>query len=344
MRHPPIGSRPEGSRRRRTSPCLLRLAHGLALLGLAAGAHAAATAERDPKTFEELQRQSGHVWDIAAHAGFAARPIHTGAYQRALDEHRSGHGDLRHDLEVSWGEFLSGTGEPILTLSLDRPVDDLLAPGTRMTIFGELVDASGKVLTGFEAEDEVELSAGRAVVDVPLRLPLGAVRAVLGVARRGKPVWLVEQPMAVTAIDPHRFGLSRPVLSLDVHPLATPQHPDDPFSFGGLRVVPRGGVAFRSGDAPWLFAVVRVPGSSELDVPKLGAVLTITGPEGFAPRRYPIDAPTPTPLRGFATQWGLGVPLPVNNLPAGDYTAALAVTDKVAGVQETSAASFHIAP
>ena len=319
-----------------------------AALALFASAAPGQVTERQPKTPAELQRQSGHVWDLAMPTRVdAVRPQKTKAFRRAIDDFRAGKGDFRRDVTVSWGEFLSGTGKPFLALSLDRPVDADLEPGAKATLFGEIVDAAGSAIAGFEVEDQVELASGRSVVDAALPLPAAAARMVVGIALRGQVRWLVEQALDVTPIDANAFTLSRPILSLDVHPMAKPQRPDDPFTFGGLRVVPRGDRAFRAADQPWLFVVARTPGSAPDAVPALTAKLAITGPrvdqEEGKVRRYPISGLAPAPLRGFDNQWGLGIPLPVGELPPGEYEATLEVADKGTGTTASAAAIFTVA-
>lgn len=308
----------------------------------------AASRESNPKTPAELQRQSGHIWDMATPSRVeAVRPLKTKAFRRAIDDLRAGKSDVRHDVAVTWGEFLSGTGKPFLALSVDRPVDADLEPGVQATLFGEIVDAGGNAVSGFEVQDQVELAAGRAVVDAALPLPAGASRAVVGVALRSQVRWLVEQALDVQPIAEKSFTLSRPILSLDVHPLEKPQRPDDPFCFGGLRVVPRGDRAFRIiADQPWLFVLARTPRGAPDAVPALTAKLTIAGPqvgqEEGKTRRYPIAGLTPAPLRGFDNQWGLGIPLPVGELPPGEYQVTLEVTDKTAGAQAAAVTTFTV--
>ncbi len=313
-------------------------------LALLASAAPGQMQERQPKTPAELQRQSGHVWDLAMPTRIdAMRPQKNKAFRRAIEDFRAGKGDFRRDVTVSWGEFLSGTGKPFLALSLDRPVDADLEPGAKATLFGEIVDAGGTAVTAFEVEDQVELSSGRSVVDAALPLPAGASRAVIGIALRGQVRWLVEQPLDVQPIDAKAFALSRPVLALDVHPMTAPQKPDDPFCFGGLRVVPRGDRAFRGADQPWLFVVARTPGGTPDTVPTLTAKLTVTAAADGKVRRYPISGLTPTQLRGFDDQWGLGIPLPVGELPPGEYEATLEVSEKPAGATATAVADFSVA-
>jgi len=317
----------------------------MALVAPASPAHAQGAADREsrPKTLDELQRQSGHIWDISLQGRLAkVRPLKSRALRRAIDAYHAGTADLRHDIDVSWGEFLSGLDEPFIAIALDRAADADLPAGRKVTLFGEIADAAGVVVASFEADDEVEISVSRALVDVSLPFPKNAARAVLGLAVGGTPRWIVEQPLPVAAIDAASFGLSRPILSLDVHPLAAPQKPDDPFTFGGLRVTPRGDRTFAKGEAPWLFAVARVPGSTLETVPKLAATLVLTGPEAGKTRRYPVGGLTPTPLRGFAAQWGVGVPLPVAELPPGEYQATLEVSERAAGAQATASTSFQV--
>ncbi|HET9766807.1 MAG TPA: hypothetical protein VFS60_08160 [Thermoanaerobaculia bacterium] len=310
----------------------------LFVVGSPAHGQVSGNRESNPKTPAELQRQSGHIWDMATPSRVeAVRPLKTKAFRRAIDDLRAGKGDFRRDVALSWGEFLSGTGKPFLALSLDRPVDADLAAGVQATLFGEIVDASGNVVTGFEIQDQVELAAGRAIVDAALPLPASGSRAVVGIALRGEVRWLVDQPLDVQPIAEKGFTLSRPILSLDVHPLEKPQRPDDPFCFGGLRVVPRGDRAFRAADQPWLFVIARTPGGAPDAVPALTAKLVINGPEDGKTRRYPISGLTPAPLRGFDSQWGLGIPLPVGELPPGEYEATLEISEKAAGTPPATA-------
>jgi hypothetical protein len=319
-----------------------RLAHCAALVLVAAAAHGQLI--RDPNTLTQLQRRDGHVWDLAIKRVEAVRPLRARALRRAIEDHRAGRADLRRDLAVTWGEFLAGTGEPFLALALDRPADGELEPGREVTLFGELTDAAGAIIASFETEDEVELAAGRALVDVPLALPVSAARGLFGIAVRGKARWLVEQELEPRAIDPGTFGLSRAVLSLDVHPLPERQRPDDPFCFGGLRVAPHGARVFTPSDAPWLFVVVRSPGSGSGPAPSLAAELLIRAEGEASPRRYPVAAATPIALRGFQSQWGLGIPLPVAGLEPGDYEASLVVSEIGRSGPATAEARFTVAP
>jgi hypothetical protein len=320
------------------------------LLALGAGLVAAPTAaaaqmpERAPKTPAELQRQSGHVWDMARPLRVASvRPLRARTLRRALDDFAAGRGDLRHDVTLSWGEFLSGTGKPFLAIALDRETDADLGDGQKVTVFGELLDERGGAVRAFEADDRVEATGGRSLVEVALPLPSGVARARLGIAVGGEVRWLIEQPMAPQAIDTAAFALSRPVLSLDVRPLSKPQGPDDPFCFGGLRVTPRGDRTFRSAEQPWLFVVVRTPGIGAGATPQLAAELVLQSRlEGASARRYPVAAPTPAPLRGFEGQWGLGIPLPVDGLQPGEYDATLRVTEKASGASATATTSLTV--
>jgi hypothetical protein len=299
--------------------------------------------ERDPKTAAILQRESGHNWDLNEPKRVAAvRPLKTRAFRAALDAYRDGKADLKHDISLSWGEFLSGLGEPFLAIAMDRPVDADLQPGTKATLFGELLDANGAAVTSFETDTTVELTAGHALIDASLPFPKDVVRAVIGVAQRGAPRWLIEQPLSPSPIDARAFGLSRPILSLDVHPLPSAQKPDDPFCFGGMRVAPRGDRTFHRSDAPWLFAVARVPGSVADGAPQLAAALVIKSDADGKTRRYPIGGLAPTALKGFEHQWGLGVQVPISGLAPGSYQVSLEVSEKPAGTSGTTGTSFTV--
>ena len=271
---------------------------------------------------------AGNVWESHVRTRLdSLGALRSRALRRALEQYRTtGSADLRRDVAVTWGEFVSGTGETFLAVALDRPADGELEPGRDVVVFGELLDASGKVLAGFEVEDRVELAAGRVLVDTSLPLSPGVARALLGIAVRGEPLWLVEEGLDPRPVDLAEFGLSRALLSLDVRALAEPQRPDDPFCFGGMRVTPHGERAFRPTDEPWLFVVVRAPAGDDGAPPGLSAELLVQAVAGGTPIKYPILGAAPTRLHGFPGQWGLGVQLPLRSLPPGDYEASLHVS------------------
>ncbi len=172
----------------------------VALSVAAAASGQSGGAERSPKTPEELQRQDGHRWDLSTpESAGPQRPLRARGLRHALDDYLAGKGALRKDVDLTWGELVSGRGVPFLALAFDPPLDGALEPGTRVTLFGEVLDAAGKVTSSFEADDEVERAADRAIADVALRLPRSGGRALLGIAARGKPVWLVERQIQAGA-------------------------------------------------------------------------------------------------------------------------------------------------
>jgi len=318
----------------------------LSWLGFAAAdARAQASAERNPKTALQIQKETGHLWDLNMPSRIdELSPLRSRALRRALEAALAGDRTLPRDLALAWGEFLSGTGKSFLALSMDHAADAALAPGAAVTLFGEVLDRAEKPIVTFEVPAHVQRSGERLVADVALPLPPpGEVRVVVGIAREGKPLWLGDGILQLDAIDARSFGLSRPVLALEVYPMVMAQRPDDPFRFGGLRVVPRGDATFRQSEEPWLFVVLRAPGSTEAGAPKVEAKLAVKRADGTSAGTFPVADPTPAQLRGFADQWGIGIPLPVGSLLPGDYEATLTIATAGGASSAEATAAFHVA-
>lgn len=288
--------------------------------------------EREPKTPRELERQIDNVWHRdQATSRYELPPLESAIYKQTIEDFHAGHADVVEDIRATWGEYLSGTGEYFVAFQVDRAAGGDLVGGTNATLFGEVVDASGKQAVSFQTTRPLNASNGFVYTDFPLKLAPGAYTATVGLAIGGTPRSMVTTQINADPIDPKAFGVSRLILSDDIHPLAVPQKANDPFAFGGLKVVPRGNLSFTSGRDLWLFLVVRNPGLDDAKAPVIRARVVLNGPEGTSSRKkiMPVSDLTPIPLQGFAGHWGLGIPIDSSKLAAGQYSVSLDLTDTV---------------
>jgi hypothetical protein len=243
-------------------------------------------------------------------------------------------------LHATWGEFLSGTGEYFVAVALSHDVDLAFHAGRGCQVFGEVRDATGRRVLGFETKSTVSVTGNQAHLEVALPLPAGAYTAVLGVALgRNDPVLMTRVLLQPAAIAPGAFEVSRLFVSGDVYPMPEPQVPDEPFAFGSIKVVPRGDRTFSSREEPWLFVVVRNPPAAA-GAPQLGARVLLEGPSG--PRTFAVADVTPLRLKGFENHWGLGVPLRLAGFASGDYVATLELVERGSGQALSRQAAFAV--
>lgn len=322
------------------------LALAFSALPLAAQHNPGGSIEREPKKPRDYERQIDTVWKRdQATSRYDLPPLESAAYKQTIGDFHAGHADVVEDLHAAWGEFLSGTGDYFIALNVARAGGGDFTEGTSATLFAEIVDANGKQVLGFQTTRPLLASNGLVYAEVPLKLPPGSYKATVGLATGGTPRSMIAVTIDAGPIDPKGFSASRLILSDNVFPLTAAQKPDDPFAFGGLKVVPRGDLTFSAGRELWLFLVVRNPGLEGGTTPVLRARAVLTGPAGPASRTraIPVSDLTPTPLRGFDGHWGLGIPLDTSRLAPGDYSVSLELTDTLLGATWSAGERFRVA-
>jgi hypothetical protein len=135
-------------------------------------------------------------------------------------------------------------------------------------------------------------------------------------------------------------GISRIIVSSDVHILPAAQAPLDPFAFGGTKVVPKPGASFKKSDEVWLFTELRNPAVGSDGAPHVTTKVDIEG-TAKSVRGTSVDAEA-TQLKGVPGRYGIGSTIDVSALPPGDYHVRLAVTDTIARKSYTREAMIHI--
>src|SRR5207253_3227731 len=175
----------------------------------------------------------------AAPAATTATTFKTDAYRAAVDEYRAAKQTPYKNVYVSYGENVTTAGEDFVPLQILVPKTAGLSADQDYVFFGEVVDAAGKPAAVYEEPAKLTASKEDLFFDKSLTLPPGKYRGTFGLAQNGKPVTMVATDLNVAGLDKAASGVSNLILSNNVYPLSEAQKPTDPFSFGGIKVVPK---------------------------------------------------------------------------------------------------------
>jgi len=264
----------------------------------------------------------------------AARMTFTNdALRAAIDEIRAGKAGSPN-LFVTSAEFVTPTGDQFVPVQLYAPIGTGLEANAAVTFFGA-VEKGGETIAVFEQPATLLPSNGAVYVARSLVLTPGEYRAIFGVAAQGKPpVVTSATTISVAGIDKDAAGVSPLILSNHVYSLAEAQAPTDPYTFGGLRVVPKSDGAFRTNDELWYFIELRNPGlDAASKAPKLTVKLSLTGKTKTGTPVKMISPAEETPaqeLKGVPGHWAVGQSIPLDSFKPGEYTLAVKVTDQAA--------------
>jgi hypothetical protein len=305
--------------------------HALLLLFLATTAAYAQVNPAGVSSDRERVPQTERYWNYVndeqrARNAFeaSAKAMLSPKYRGALAKFEPGDGS---DLIPTWGEFISATGTEFVALQLALPPNSGLRANTSYTFFGLVTDAEGKEIATFNETVPVVQSNSDLVVDRTLLLPKGKSRGTFGLANRGEIVGLARVDFDPEALVKDAAGISRIIASTDVHNLTAMQKPLDPFAFGGTKVVPKPGQAFRSTDEVWLFTEMRNPKLGTDGAPHVITKVEVDGPRKLPGKILQADA---TPLKGVAGHYGIGNTVDLSQLVPGDYRLKVTVTDTIA--------------
>ena len=295
----------------------------------------AQTAERTPQTIKDHERMNDKV--LARREYDAnARTLLSRNFREAIDGYQPG---ARQQLTATWGEFVAAEGTPFIALQLALPPGPTAAPGEQFILFGVLNDVAGKSIATYNAPMSVQAMSDQLYIERSLIVPLQKLIGIFGVARRGEILGMTRvefDPESVTAAEP---AVSRVILSRDVYLLPSAQGPFEPFAFGGIKVIPNPGASFRKSDKVWLFTEVRNPKVATDGSPRINTKVTVDGPAKIDGSPIPAEA---TPLKGMPGHYGIGNPIDISSLPAGDYVLHVVVTDTIARQSFRRDAEIHI--
>lgn len=253
-----------------------------------------------------------------------------------------------HQIFATWGEFITTNGTPFVPVSLYVPRSSGITTTRELTLFGAVLDADGKSIAIVEKPVTLTASKDDAFAEHSFAaLPVGKHSGVFGLADGGTPVAMIGIDMEITgSLEKDVPAASPLILSNNIYPLTASQAPTDPYSFGGVKVVPKGDRIFRTTDELWYFIELRNPGLNELHQPRIQVKIDVEGVDAegnkfrtTAPPRE-IDAPE---MKGVPRHHGIGNAIPLANFKPGDYTFTIKVTDTVRKSSFTLKEQFRIA-
>jgi hypothetical protein len=247
--------------------------------------------------------------------------LHTQKYRDAL--HRSGSAQV-FNLNVTWDRFATAGGKAFVAVQLGLP-GAIVKTGAKVVVFGEITDAKGIVVADFEEPAVVLESKGDAFLERALFVKEPASVATFGVAVGGDIAGLGRVTMDSDAGADPSLGVSRLIVSSDVHNLSQQQSPFEPFAFGGTKVVPKPDRTFRAADEVWLFEEVRNPTVGDDKTPKLTMHVAISG--NGKQIETPWQTAEASPLKGVNGHFGVGTTVDVSALKPGSYTVRLELRD-----------------
>lgn len=297
----------------------------------------AAQANRDPKTLRDAERDND---TLTARRAFdaSARAMLTPKYREVIEHYAPSSADLKS----TWGEFVAADGMPFIALQIAPADMQSLKSGERITFFGLVTDENGKQITTYNEPQTVQASNADFFVERTLTLPLRKSRGTFGLARRNDVIGVTRIDFDPEPLTATSRGISRVIISSDVHILPAAQAPLDPFAFGGTKVVPKPGASFKRNDEVWLFTELRNPALGADGTPHVMTKLEIEGNAKSIPGTP--SAAEATPLKGVPGHFGIGSTIDVTSLPAGDYKIRLTVTDTIAKQAYSRETALHILP
>ena len=283
----------------------------------------------------------------------------TPALQAAVDEFKKS-GVSAKRTYVTWGEYVTATGHYFVPVMLYIPKASGIAASPSLTFFGVVQDASGKNLNAFEVPAKLNATREDFFVDATLLgLPAGKHRGYFGLADGGRVISLSTTEMSVAgALDKDAPGVSRLIISNHLYPLDAAQGPVDPFTFGGLKVVPKADRAFRSTDELWYFVELRNPGLADpppdvvpvtgapVSAPKLQLRVDVEGTDASGKTKKlsaPLREVEAVEVKGVPGHYGVGSGIPLASFQPGEYTLTVKVIDTVRKMSYTFYEKFRVA-
>jgi GWxTD domain-containing protein len=304
--------------------------------------------------------------DLAVAPGFEApapaAPVQTAlataALQKAIDDYRAAGSNPYRVTYATWGEYVTSTGEYFVPVMLYVPHQSGIRPAENLTFFGVVQDESGKNVSAFEVPASLTASKDDWFVDRSLTgLPAGKHRGYFGLAQNGTPLTLVSADMQLAGtLDRDAVAVSPLILSNNLYALEQAQAANDPYAFGGLKVVPKGDRTFRPTDELWFFVELRNPGTvlsndivpvigAPVPMPKVQIRIEVEGTDVQGNKKKLTAPPRQIeviPMKGVPNHYGIGNSIPLSSFRPGDYTFTMKVTDTVLKQSYTVSDRFRI--
>jgi GWxTD domain-containing protein len=271
---------------------------------------------------------------ITGSAASAATSIRNEVLRTAIDMARAAKA-APETLYLSYGEFVTPAGDYYVPVQVYVPKTAGLAAGSQVTFFGAIHDENGNRITELEETATLAPSGDSAFYARTLMIPAGSYTGTFGLAKEGKPIAVVSQPMKLQGLDKSAPAVSPMMLSNNVYALTEAQRPTDPFAFGGIKVVPKGDRTFKPADNLYYFMEVQNPGmDATTSAPKMTTKVAVSGTTADGTevnRGIPAALANVQALKGVDGHYVLVESIPLASFKPGNYSIAVTVKDLALG-------------
>ena len=266
------------------------------------------------------------------------------ALKTAYEQFRSSGKQTIGNANLTWGEFVTSEGEHFVSAQVYVPAGGSVVPDQKITWFAVVENKAGEIVDIKEDETTTIATGGDAYLDRSLELDPGTYTATFGIVSDGRILAAARTPLTVEGLDPAGTGVSPLLLANKVYPLQTTWHPMDPFTFGGLKVVPKGDGIFPTSGDLWYFVELRNPGVTDKGVPNVRVKIDITGktPTGPVELKIPLKDTELAKLAGETNRYGLGLAIPLEGFKPGEYSIKVHVEDVVLGKEYDFEKPFRV--
>lgn len=234
-------------------------------------------------------------------------------------------------LHVAYGEFVTGSGYYYVAVHFAPPAEAKVPPDGKVTFFAEMTDDGGGVV--WTREEPVALTrtpAGAWYFERSFPFPPGKRMGTFGLAVKDQPLAMATTPMQLSPLEKATRRMSRLIVAKHVFPLDKPQAANDPFAFGGIKVIPNAARSFRRSDELWIFYEAQNP-ALDGSAPKLTTSVQLEPAAADSKgRRFGIVPADPIPLKGVPGHFGVGTTVDISRLTPGEYVLRVGVADAVA--------------
>ena len=209
---------------------------------------------------------------------------------------------------VTYGEFVTPKGEYFVPVELYVPSTAGLQ-GDHLTFFAQIQDKQGNPVAVYEEPATLQQSKYDWYYDKSLNLPAGQYTGIFGLASDGKPLTMAKTDMDLQPLNSADASVSRLIISNNLFPLPAAQKPDDPFAFGGIKVVPKGDAVFQNADELWYFFELRNPGLDGSGSPKVQVKVDVQGTTAKGKKvkmSAPMSPANAEPLKGVDGHFAVG--------------------------------------
>jgi len=266
------------------------------------------------------------------------------ALETAYEQFRSSDKETIGSANLTWGEFVTTEGEHFVSAQLYVPAGGDIAPNQKVTSFAVIENKAGEIIDVKEDQTTTIASGSDAYLDRSLQLDSGTYNATFGIASDGRILAATRTPMTIEGLDPKSTGVSPLLLASKVYPLQAAPQPMDPFTFGGLKVVPKGDALFTTSGDLWYFVELRNPGVTDAGAPNVRVRIDIKGktPTGPVELKIPMKDADLAKLAGESNRYALGLAIPLEGFKPGEYTMRVHVLDVVLGKEYDLEKSFRV--